>query len=218
MLRSVMEMSESGVITPTNWDRYYQSTSFFSRFTRPAICAALVRALKRYSVPNPSIGELGGAGSCALETVCRIIKPSVYHVIDSNQTGLELLASKIHHYNLHLHRQNILSLDLDLQLDTVFSLGLIEHFDLDGTRQAIQSHLKLIRPGGIAVVTFPTPTLRYRMTRRAIELAGKWAFPDERPLQLPEISSAVSGLGRVLDHWLIWKIPLTQRLVVIRKQ
>ena len=212
-----MSGNKTAAITPTDWDQYYRSTSFFSRFTRPAICGALVRALQRYSAPNPSIAELGGAGSCALETVRRIIKPSVYHVIDANELGLELLVDKAADDNLRLHRQDVLNLDLDLQLDTVFSLGLIEHFDIDGTSQAVRSHLKLLKHGGIAVVTFPTPTLRYRTTRLAIQLAGKWVFHDERPLRVPEVRAAVGGLGRVLDHWLIWNIPLTQRLMVIQK-
>jgi SAM-dependent methyltransferase len=212
-----MTESKTAGITPTDWDQYYRNTSFFSRFTRPAICGALVRALRRYSAPNPSIAELGGAGSCAFETVRRVIKPSVYHVIDANELGLELLAAKAGDGNLRLHRRDILSLDLDLQLDAVFSLGLIEHFDIDGTREAIRSHLKLLKKGGIAVITFPTPTLRYRMTRGAIQLAGKWVFHDERPLRAPEVIAAVGDLGRVLDNWLIWKIPLTQRLMVIQK-
>jgi SAM-dependent methyltransferase len=209
-----MTESKTSGITPTDWDRYYQSTSFFSHFTRPAICSALVQALQRYSAPHPSLAELGGAGSCALETVRRVIKPSVYHVIDANEIGLNLLADKAGGGDLRLHRQDILNLDLDLQLDTVFSLGLIEHFDIDGTRQAVRSHLKLLKQGGIAVVT---STLRYRMTRGAIQLAGKWVFHDERPLRVPEVSAAVGELGRVLGHWLIWNIPLTQRLMVIQK-
>lgn len=212
-----MTEGKTAGITPTDWDQYYQSTSIFSRFTRPAICGALVRALRQYSVPHPSIAELGGAGSCALEKVRRVIKPSVYHVIDANDVGLQVLAGKNGDGNLRLHRQNILNLDLDLQLDTVFSLGLIEHFDVEGTRQAVLSHLKLLKPGGIAVVTFPTPTLRYRTVRGAIQLAGKWVFHDERPLGVPEVRAAVGELGQVLDHWLIWNIPLTQRLMVIKK-
>ena len=153
-----MTESNAAGITPTDWDRYYQTTSFFSRFTRPAICGALVRALKRYSAPHPSIAELGGAGSCALETVRRVIEPSVYHVIDANQLGLNLLADKARGANnLRLHRQDVLNLELDLQLDTVFSLGLIEHFDIDDTRQVVHSHLKLLKPGASQWSLFPPP-------------------------------------------------------------
>lgn len=203
---------------PTDWDQYYKQTSFFSRFTRPAISGALIKALRQYAIATPSIAELGGAGSCALEVVYRVIRPSEYHIVDANQVGLELLGHKARaRRNLKLHLQDILKLDLDLQMDVVFSLGLIEHFDTDGTRQAIRGHLRLLKPGGIAVVTFPTPTFRYRLTRGAIQLAGKWVFHDERPLLLPEVSLAVGELGRILDHWLIGSIPLTQRLVVIQK-
>ena len=77
---------------------------------------ALVRALQRYSVPSPAVAELGGAGSCAYESVRRVIQPSVYHVIE---LGLELLASKAVAGNLLLHRRNIVNLDLDLQLNVV---------------------------------------------------------------------------------------------------
>jgi len=89
---------------PTDWDQYYKQTSFFSRFTRPAISGALIKALRQYAIATPSIAELGGAGSCALEVVYRVIRPSEYHIVDANQVGLELLGHKARaRRNLKLH-------------------------------------------------------------------------------------------------------------------
>jgi len=60
----------------TDWDLYYRSDPFLSRFTRPVIFGALLRCLKRYSVPRPAIAELGGAGSRVLEKVRGTLRPS----------------------------------------------------------------------------------------------------------------------------------------------
>jgi len=134
-------------------------------------------------------------------------------VVDNNVYGLELLRK---YEDVQLHCESVLDLRLDFQMDTVFSVGLIEHFDEDGTRRAVRSHLELLKPGGIAVITFPTPTLAYRISRGISERAGKWIFLDERPLAFPEVEAACQGWGQVIHSELIWT-PLTQRIVVVRR-
>ena len=201
----------------TDWDAYYRSDPFLSRFTRPAIHGEFLRTLKRYSKPRPCLIELGGAGSRVFDAVRKELKPSAYHVVDTNEYGLKLLGENARDSSVFLHLRDVVDLNLDLRADTVFSLGLIEHFDVAGTRKAILSHLNALKPGGIAVITFPTPTLLYRLSRAVSELAGKWIFHDERPLRTPEISAAIEGVGRLVYSHLIWQTPLTQTIVAIEK-
>ena len=131
--------------------------------------------------------------------------------------------------DVRLHLQNVLNLgssgagdgalnlDLPPAADLVFSVGLIEHFDREGTRRAVDAHFDLLKPGGIAVISFPTPTPLYRLARMAAELAGAWIFHDERPLRLVEVAAAAAPHVRLLSHRILWPIVFTQCLAVWRK-
>jgi SAM-dependent methyltransferase len=201
----------------TDWDLYYSKSPAASRFTRPLIQRTFIKAFERYSAPHPVVAELGGAGSRVLPAVIRHIAPSQYHIIDSNEYGLNLLRDRPDLESVYLHHQDVLNLDLPIQVDTVFSLGLIEHFDIDGTKRAILAHFRILKQGGIAIISFPTPTFLYRGTRTIAELAGKWIFHDERPLWTSEVRKAIDGQGTILMETLIWPIFLTQTLLVIKK-
>ena len=102
--------------------------------------------------------------------------------------------------------------------DVVFSIGLVEHFDVERTHQAVLAHFDVLRPGGTAIITFPTPTLLYRITRSLIETAGMWKFPDERPLQPPEVIAAIRERADILSQKTLWPLILTQHMVVARKR
>ena len=86
-----------------------------------------------------------------------------------------------------------------------------------GTRAAIQSHFRVVKPGGCAIISFPTPTLLYRVARRITEAAGAWKFPDERPLDRDEVLAAANDWGRLEFEKILWPIVFTQRLMVFRK-
>jgi hypothetical protein len=67
------------------------------------------------------------------------------------------------------------------------------------------------------IITFPTPTLLYRVTRGLAEMFGIWQFPDERPLKPAEVRAAVGERGEVLMTKILWPLILTQGIVVVRK-
>jgi hypothetical protein len=95
---------------------------------------------------------------------------------------------------------------------------LIEHFDEPGTAQAIANHFRFVRPGGLVLITFPTPTWLYRGTRKLAEWSGQWRFHDERPLGFSEVEIALAQHGELLDRDLIWPIVLTQGVLLARKR
>jgi len=103
------------------------------------------------------------------------------------------------------------------EADVVFSVGLIEHFDPEDTRKAVHAHFDVLRPGGLLILSFPTPTLLYRITRKLIESLGMWKFPDERALTPDEVAASVEEYGDVLTTKTLWPLLLTQSLVVARK-
>lgn len=203
---------------PTDWDLYYRSVPRTARLTRAYTTSVLLRYLTRYGGHNGTIVEIGGANSCFLDAILHTVRPAHYRVIDNNTFGLSLLQQKgLSPTLLSTRNQNVLDLPLDPTADIVFSIGLIEHFDPPATAAAIQAHFRLLKPGGHAIISFPTPTLLYRLTRSLIERLGLWIFHDERPLTRAEVASTLTQLGTISEDKLLWPLLLTQRILVAQK-
>ena len=204
----------------TDWDRYYDKPYKTSGFARRLVGRKLASRIKHY-VPDSqkSMAEFGGANSCFYEGICREVSFRCYHIVDSNRTGLERFAVK--HFppdRVRLHLADVLKDAVDIVVDVVFSVGLIEHFKGKDVERVIQAHFRALRPGGILVLSFPTPTLLYELTRFFAEQLGLWIFHDETPLRLEDIRPTLEQQGDILEHHVIWRMFLTQCMAVIRKR
>src|SRR5450759_5362735 len=116
-----------------------------------------------------TVAELGGANSCFLDALKQTLDIREYHIVDTNQYGLQLLRDRCSDDgSIVLHARDAMHLPPLPPSDLVFSVGLIEHFECEGTCQVVQAHFEPLRPGGIAIITYPTPTWLYRVTRRAL--------------------------------------------------
>jgi glycosyltransferase involved in cell wall biosynthesis len=207
----------------TDWDDYYQSAPATAKLTRKYTASVLLKSLKRFRGQNRdqqlSIVEIGGANSCFLDQILAEMTPRSYDVIDTNQYGLSLLERRVGQNGIvRLHQESVLALSEPLpEADVVFSVGLVEHFDSDATGKAVRAHFDLLRSGGLAIITFPTPTVLYRVARAALEVFGMWKFHDERPLDPAEVRAAIGGRGTIVHEQTLWPLILTQHLVVARK-
>tara|TARA_R110000737_G_scaffold2923_18_gene10087 strand:- start:226762 stop:227478 length:717 start_codon:yes stop_codon:yes gene_type:complete len=209
----------------TDWTEYYKAPFKATSITRNFTGKLLERYLSLgNAVPGgASIIEIGGANSCFYTRLRDAINPSVYTVIDLNNYGLDLFREQ-YKADIDAGKADAMQADvLDTQTlgdipkaDIVFSVGLIEHFDQTGTAESIRSHFMLCKPGGLVVMTFPTPTLLYRGTRGAAELMGKWIFHDERPLRFPEVLSTCDQHGKLIRSQINWPIFLTQGIVAYK--
>jgi putative flippase GtrA len=202
----------------TDWTAYYRTSVATPKASRRYTSSVLTTVLRRYARPEPVVIEIGGANSCFLDELLRVVRPREYHVVDLNEYGLELLRKRLDGRSpVVLHRQDVRSLQLPVKADVVFSVGLVEHFDRVGTAEVVGAHLAVLAAGGIAVISFPTPTLFYRCSRRLTELAGLWKFPDERPLRCEEVTRCLAGHGRVVFEKTLWPLVFTQHLIVFQK-
>ena len=102
--------------------------------------------------------------------------------------------------------------------DIVLSAGLVEHFTGDNFTKVIEAHFALAKSDGIVIITFPTPTLLYKLTRKLSELTGQWIFHDETPLKMGEVRQAVKRFGIIESEEINWPIILTQGIIVTRKK
>jgi putative flippase GtrA len=197
----------------TDWDNYYRSPAPTAHLTRRYTARTLIGCMQKFGGRIDQLVEFGGANSCFLDSIRAEIAPRQYHVIDTNAYGLSLLGGR----GVIAHQQDCRAVAEGIEADLAFSIGLIEHFDPAGTREAIVSHFRVVKPGGCAIISFPTPTLLYRVARRITEAVGAWKFPDERPLDREEVMAAASGLGSVEFEKVLWPIVFTQRIMVFRK-
>lgn len=220
--RDFVFTSREATPAPTNWDAYYARVPLTARLTRRYTTAVIVGLLRRLMGPRKAgsrvLVEIGGANSCFVDRIQRVVHPERYYVIDSNEFGLRLLQGRVGAGAVHLVHEDVLDLRTRLQADVVFSVGLIEHFGPSDTRRAVLAHFDLLRPGGYAILSFPTPTLLYRVARGLCEVAGLWRFPDERPLHRDEVLGTVCERGQVIHEKVLWPTVFTQHLMVVQKR
>jgi cyclopropane fatty-acyl-phospholipid synthase-like methyltransferase len=205
----------------TDWDHYYRRPNPAALITRRITASRLLRAIRR-SLPPKKPGEmvvleLGGGGSSFYELMLKRLRPARYHLVDCNLGGLTMLGSSPQaDSRVVCHVRDVRDCQLPLKADVVFSVGLIEHFGPEDTQRVIDTHFAHVAPGGLVIITFPTPTRLYRLARGLAEALRLWSFPDERPLTMPEVLEAVGGRGELAEQAIIWPIVYTQGLVVVQ--
>ena len=201
----------------TDWDKYYQNPSSTSILTRKITEIKILNILKKIKAKDETIHicELGGANSCFYEAIIKNFPNCRYTIIDNNQLGIDLFNKKTNGRKL----SNSILLDVKkatlpiLNADIVFSVGLIEHFSPTITSLIIKKHFELAKENGHILITFPTKTWLYKLTRFVITILGKWIFYDERPLSMTEVEKNISRHGIIKIKEINWLIFLTQGII-----
>lgn len=210
-------------VKKTDWTNYYsKKKSWFSIYTQKF---TLDKIIEKFDIAvdkngNLSIIELGGGNSCFAESFCKLRRVMNYDIIDNNELSIELFRKKkienvkLNGYRLDLRQQLV---DVTDKYDFVYSVGLIEHFIVEERTQVIKNHFQFCKKGGYVLITFPTPTLKYRFCRKIMELIGVWQFWDETPLKFEDIQSVLKEHGQVISVELNRKLFLSQLIVLVKK-
>lgn len=205
----------------TDWDRYYNKLNITASFTRKITTRVLINFIKTYITKKKfSIMEIGGANSCFYEAIEKEFSPTEYIIIDNNKLGLDIFLkrSNINKTKIKLINNNILNPLKIITADLVFSVGLIEHFSITGTRKVLLNHFKYLNKDGVLIISFPTPTFLYRIIRKIIEILKLWIFYDERPIKSDEFESVIEDKAVILKKKIIWSIFLTQAIYVLKEK
>jgi hypothetical protein len=201
----------------TDWNTYYERPFPAATVTRRYTGSRISSLLQRF-VPNRRlrIAELGGANSCFYQTIASCLDFSEYRIVDNNPVGLkrsEAMALADPRFKVESH--DVLTWAGE-GFDVVFSIGLIEHFDQAGTAEVVRRHFTAATQNGLVLISVPTPTLPYRLTRSAAEKMGQWKFPDERAMDFAEVHATASKLGTLLHKEILWPLVLTQAMGIYR--
>lgn len=88
------------------------------------------------------------------------------------------------------------------KFDIAMSYGLAEHFRYPERFQIFESHLRLLRPGGLLIVSVPNRAfLPYRIGKFLLEALHKWELGLEIPFSRGELQRIAKRLG--LKNWQI---------------
>ncbi|MCM1559152.1 MAG: class I SAM-dependent methyltransferase [Butyrivibrio sp.] len=205
----------------TDWSIYYtRPKSRFSTFTQKHTLKYLLNEISMAGLEiNSSILELGGGNSCFAEGLRKNLPIGRYDVIDNCKVALDKLKNgspvdRAWDFDLC---KDIKSTELQEQFDFVYSVGLVEHFSDEERRTVIQNHFACCKKGGFVLITAPTPTVKYRVIRKGMEIMRVWQFWDEVPIRLDKLVNEMEYYGRIIDSG-INNLPLTQAVVLCRKE
>lgn len=205
----------------TDWTNYYsKEKSWFSKYTQQF---TLEKILAYYELignkKQTKILELGGGNSCFAEGIVKNRDVAAYNIIDNNSLAVDLFNKKtfdVPHFGYEMDLTS--DIEASGEYDFVFSIGLIEHFPPDDQAMVVKNHFKFVKPGGLVFISYPTPTLKYKICRGIMETLGKWQFVDEVPLKFDTIKELCLAEGEVISVELNNKLFLTQEIVVVRKK
>lgn len=209
----------------TDWTAYYSKPkSIFSVITQRFTLQKLIYFMEKYVHTSADIMELGGGNSCfakALVKQCKVPVKS-YSIADSCEVAVSRfkemkLAGNA--YQADLRMENVMQQEMN-RYDVVYSVGLIEHYRGKDIAQIIKTHFSLCKEKGIVLISVPTPSVSYRMTRKIMEKCGWWEFPDEKPLKFRELEDYIKKVGKgiIIEKMINYRLPLTQLIVVAMKQ
>ncbi len=209
--------------TTTDWTGYYQKKrSIWSVITQTVTWRILLSLVKKYNTKKKNyVVELGGGNSDFAKKFYQAKLVKKYVIVDNNQLACDLAKVKLNSYpNLLVYKKDLIEEREEgigiTKGDIVYSTGLIEHFSKENRRKIIQRHFEWCKKGGIVLITFPTPTLQYKIFRKTMEWIGVWQFWDEKPLYADEIMDVLKENGIILKIYVNYWLPLTQTVVVVR--
>lgn len=86
--------------------------------------------------------------------------------------------------------------------DVAMSYGLAEHFRYPERLEIFRSHLQLLKPGGLLIVSVPNAAFfPYRVGKYLLEILHKWELGLEIPFSRGELKTIAKELG--LRNWRI---------------
>ncbi|MDR1873232.1 MAG: class I SAM-dependent methyltransferase [Deltaproteobacteria bacterium] len=202
----------------TDWDLYYSTRKKHLTLPRRVTLSNILSYMKKYVGVIESAVELGGGDSCFMKYILDKNQNLKYYIVDNNKVAINKISSEYsNNNNIVPVYADILSTQLSFNADFVLSVGLIEHFNIENTAKCIKYHFDSVKKGGKILITFPTPTLLYKIIRYSAEILNIWMFPDERPLLKDEVFNEIYKYGNILDYKTTYLIGLTQIIVIAQK-
>lgn len=128
-----------------------------------------------YLPENDLILEAGSGLSAAIIT----LRKMGYNVVGLDYAENALHVSRAHTLNLPLLAGDVHALPFaDNSLGGYLSFGVLEHFE-QGMQPALREAYRVLKPGGVAVITIPYPNLVWKLAQWKREQQGQALINDD---------------------------------------
>ncbi len=123
-------------------------------------------------------------------------------LIDYSEPGLDQARTRFDRLGLTANfvRSDMFDLGNDLvgKFDVAMSLGVVEHFRGTDRTRAIRTHLNVLRPGGVCLISVPNAAcLTYRAWKMSLEIRRWWPYGLEIPYWRRELTSRAVRAGLI---------------------
>lgn len=202
----------------TNWEKYYCKKNLkIIEKKRKVNIDYITTILKNNNFKGNKIIEYGGGNSKVAEELSKIYKISKFSIVDSNSYGIKLLDGR-NIANLDKNCISIFDFETSDKYDLSYSIGLIEHFKNKELVDCVNSHFNYLNSKGLVLITFPVPTIKYRIIRFILEFFDLWNYPDEIPPKVKDIEKIVAQKGQIIHSSINKKLILPQATILVRRK
>lgn len=176
-----------------DWNSFWNdisdiNTALITRIHHLRIFSAYKKVFDKIKIKSPDVIELGcGTG----ELTARIIQKygGTATLVDNSDAVLKIAFSNFrkHGIKVRIFKMNLLKSNPGKKYDIVHSEGLIEHFTGKEQKKILEAHRNCISRNGFALISVPRKIWYYSVSRRFLEIIGKWQFGDEKPMNANEL-------------------------------
>ncbi len=182
-----------------DWNFFWKNTRFLPLATKLhqfRVFAVYKRILDSIDIKNPDVIELGcGTGGLT----AKIIKEygGTATLVDNSDYALKIASSifKRHRLSFNIIKADLLKFKPPQKFDIAHSEGLIEHFSGKEQKKIIELHKNCINENGFVLISTPRKTWYYSISRKMLEVLGKWPFGDEKPMDAKKLKNILEQNG-----------------------
>lgn len=159
--------------------------------------------MARYVKPSSKVLEVGAGGSHTIAALAGRMDCEAFGV-EPDEGGIRktLELAKVEASNVTMIKGDGFMLPFGSnEFDTVYSLGLIEHFAPGDSKELLKEHWRVCRPGGTLIVAVPNLFNFPHSLRKAL-LGSRYEYYPERsyrPTALRKIVEATGGQTKAVD-------------------
>lgn len=174
----MLQQGERYDSTREAWENIWAAAGSVEQELKAARSARSLATFNAYLPYLPKDAPVLEAG-CGLSSILLLLKEHGFNPLGMDYAVTPLHISRHYDNSLRLYAGDVHTLPhADNTIGAYLSFGVLEHFE-HGMIPALAEAYRVLKPGGVLVLTIPYPNLIYRLVQLKRRLRGENALTDE---------------------------------------